>query len=156
MRNKIIFCLLIISSLNLLALDKHIDKPVIAITKPGIFSENEAEVYSMIINPNSIKLVSNNAKKPSIKNNTKYRLPTKRDRYILKALNKKGEVVSLIGLGDPFTIHADHIGYENSESFSTIVKDQTIEVILPSYVKVEAFSILYQDEYGLRTLSSTK
>lgn len=156
MIKSINFYFLIILSLNSLATDKHIDKPVLGIASSSLFFENEAEVFNMVINPNSIKLISRNIKKPLIKSNTRYRLPTKRDRYIIKALNKKGETVSLIGIGDPFTIHADHIGYEDSQFFSSIVGDQKIEVILPVSVKAETFSILYQDEFGLSTISTTK
>ena len=147
---------MIFLSLGLSAKNVKIEKPTLGLNSSGLIFEDEVKTYNIIANPSSINITSVEIKKPLLKSKTKYRLPTKRDRYVIKVLNKKGNVVSLVGIGDPFTIHADHIGYEDSEAFSTTLDNQEIELMLPASIEAETFVFLYQNEFGLRAISSSK
>lgn len=155
-KNNILILSLIFLSLGLFAKDIKLDKPTLSLNSSGLIFEDEAKTYSIIANPGSINVTLAGISKPTLNSKTRFKLPTKRDRYVIKVLNKKGNVVSLIGIGDPFTIHADHIGYEDSEAFSTTTDNQEIELMLPVSVEAETFVFLYQDEFGLNTISSTK
>lgn len=147
---------MIFLSLGLSAKNVKIEKPTLGLNSSGLIFEDEVKTYNIIANPSSINITSVEIKKPLLKSKTRYRLPTKRDRYVIKVLNKKGNVVSLVGIGDPFTIHADHIGYEDSEAFSTTLDNQEIELMLPASIEAETFVFLYQNEFGLRAISSSK
>lgn len=155
-KNNIVILCMIFLSLGLSAKNVKIEKPTLGLNSSGLIFEDEVKTYNIIANPSSINITSVEIKKPLLKSKTRYRLPTKRDRYVIKVLNKKGNVVSLVGIGDPFTIHADHIGYEDSEAFSTTLDNQEIELMLPASIEAETFVFLYQNEFGLRAISSSK
>ena len=155
-KNNIVILCMIFLSLGLSAKNVKIEKPTLGLNSSGLIFEDEVKTYNIIANPSSINITSVEIKKPLLKSKTRYRLPTKRDRYVIKVLNKKGNVVSLVGIGDPFTIHADHIGYEDSEAFSMTLDNQEIELMLPASIEAETFVFLYQNEFGLRAISSSK
>jgi hypothetical protein len=155
-KNNIIILCMIFLSLGLSAKEIKIDKPTIGLNSSGLIFEDEVKTYKIIANTSSINIISAEIKKPLMNSKTRYRLPTKRDKYVIEVLNKKGNTVSLIGIGDPFTIHTDHIGYEDSEAFSIKLDNQQIELMLPASIEAETFVFLYQGEFGLRAISSTK
>jgi hypothetical protein len=155
-KNNIKILCMVFLSLGLPAKDIKLDKPTLGLNSAGLIFEEKVKTYNIVANPSSINITSVEIKKPLLKSKTRYRLPTKRDRYVIKVLNKKGNVVSLVGIGDPFTIHADHIGYEDSEAFSTSLENQEIELILPAKIEAETLVFLYQNEFGLSTISSSK
>ena len=80
-----------------------------------------------------------------------YKTPSKKDKYILKILDKDSNVISLIGLGDPFYIHLQHIGYEDSRVFGGYIqRDFDIPVSLDS--KATHMSLMEQNKFGLKEI----
>ena len=60
-----------------------------------------------------------------------------------------------VGLGDPFTIHIDHIGYEDEMVFQGNVS-QDFEIALPVTSNAEYFVLLSQDEFGFKEIKKIK
>ena len=60
-----------------------------------------------------------------------------------------------VGLGDPFTIYVDHIGYEDKKIFQADIP-RDFEIALPFLAKAEYFVLLYQDEFGLKEVKRIK
>ena len=70
---------------------------------------------------------------------------------ILRILDKDSNVISLIGLGDPFYIHLQHIGYEDSNVFGGYIqRDFDIPVSLDS--KATQISLMEQNKFGLKEI----
>ena len=85
----------------------------------------------------------------------KYHTLSKIDKYALRALNKEGKEVLLVGLGDPFYIHVDHIGYEDSDVFGGYV-DQDFEIAVPLSIQISHLILHYQNEFGLKEIKKIK
>ena len=80
-----------------------------------------AKIYSITGNTNDMFLNDIRIDKPNPKTLQKYGLLSRRDRYALKVENDQGKQILLVGLGDPFTIHIDHIGYMDSDLFRSLL-----------------------------------
>jgi len=111
----------------------------------------EAMIYSISANFNGMSLKSVKVDKPNIFNLSKYHTVSKKDKYALKAINKNGKEVFFVGLGNPFYIHVDHIGYEDSDVFGGYI-EQEFEIAIPINKKVSHLILLKQDESGFKEI----
>ena len=98
-----------------------------------------------------MSLKSIKIEKPTKLNMSKYHTLSKKDKYALRALNEDGKEVLLVGLGDPFYFHVDHIGYEDSEIFGGYI-DQEFEIAIPLTIQISHLVLLLQDEFGLKEI----
>jgi len=114
-----------------------------------------AKIYSITGNTNNMFLNEIRIDKPNPKTLQKYGLLSRRDRYALKVENDQGKQILLVGLGDPFTIHIDHIGYEDKKIFQADIP-RDFEIALPVSAKAEYFVLLYQDKFGLNEVKRIK
>ena len=130
-------------------------KPQILTSPENISLDNEAMIYSVSASFNNMSLKSIKIKKPSKLNMSKYHTLSKKDKYALRALNKDGKEVLLVGLGDPFYFHVDHIGYEDSEIFGGYI-DQEFEIAIPLTIQISHLVLLSQDEFGLKEIKKIK
>jgi hypothetical protein len=78
-----------------------------------------------------------------------------RDQFALRVLDKNKKEVILLGLGNPFYIHAQHIDYENSRVFGGYVESE-FEIALPLGIDASYFVLLSQDSYGLKIINEIK
>ena len=148
---KKIFILLL--SLNLEAsLSKG---PQNYLSPENISLDNEAMIYSVSASFDSMTLKSIKIEKPSKLSMSKYHTLSKKDKYALRAVNKEGKEVLLVGLGDPFYFHVDHIGYEENEIFSGYI-DQEFEIAIPLTLQISHLVLLFQDEFGLKEIKKIK
>ncbi len=85
----------------------------------------------------------------------KYGLISRRDKYAIKVLNEQGNQIMLVGLGDPFTMHIDHIGYENETVFQADIP-QTFDIAMPITSNAAYFVLLSQDEFGFKEIKKIK
>ena len=46
-------------------------------------------------------------------------------------MDEDNNILMRLGIGDPFTAYAQHIGYEDSERFSFQVGEQEISTVIP-------------------------
>ena len=93
--------------------------------------------------------------KPSTQSLMQYGLISRKDKYAIKVLNDKGNQIMLVGLGDPFTMHIDHIGYEDETVFQADIP-QNFEIALPVTSNAAFFVLLSQDEFGFKEIKKVK
>lgn len=117
----------------------------------GLSVDKKAKIYNINANKTGIYLKGSKIDNPT-KNSIKiYKTPSKKDKYILRILDKDSNVISLIGLGDPFYIHLQHIGYEDSRVFGGYIqRDFDIPVSLDS--KATQISLMEQNKFGLKEI----
>ena len=115
----------------------------------------EAKIFSITGSVNNISLLGVKVAKPDAHSLKQYGLISRKDKYAIKVLNEKGNQIMFVGLGDPFTIHIDHIGYEDEIVFQGNVS-QDFEIALPVTSNAEYFVLLSQDEFGFKEIKKIK
>ena len=81
--------------------------------------------------------------KPGFNSFKNLRLLTPRDKYAIKILDKNKREIILLGIGDPFYIHAQHIDYEDSRFFGGYINAE-FEIALPLEMDVSHIVLLSQ------------
>ena len=92
--------------------------------------EDIAKIYTISGTKDGISLKKKTIAKPQFSSLKNLRLLTPRDKYALKVLDKTKKESILLGLGDPFYVHAQHIDYEGSRYFGGNV-DAQFEIAFP-------------------------
>ena len=117
--------------------------------------DKEARIFSITGSVNNISLLGVKVAKPSTQSLMQYRLISRKDKYAIKVLNDKGNQIMFVGLGDPFTMHIDHIGYEDETVFQADIP-QNFEIALPVTSNAAFFVLLSQDEFGFKEIKKIK
>jgi hypothetical protein len=117
--------------------------------------DKEARIFSITGSVNNISLLGVKVAKPSTQSLMRYGLISRKDKYAIKVLNDKGNQIMLVGLGDPFTMHIDHIGYEDETVFQADIP-QNFEIALPVTSNAAFFVLLSQDEFGFKEIKKIK
>ena len=139
---KVIFVLLISNiSISSDVLEKYL------IETPKV--DDMAFVLSFSGNRKGLTLKSFDIKKPNYNSITNYKIPNKRDDYVLRILDKNKKEVAQIGLGNPFFISAQHIDYEHTESFGDYIDNKDIKVVVPNNIDASFAVLASQDPFGL-------
>ena len=83
--------------------------------------------------PNPITAISVLFLSKTLKTNSSLLLKAfnKRDEFVLRVLDKNKTEIAVIGLGNPFYIHAQHIDHEESKDFGTYIDNQDINAVIP-------------------------
>jgi hypothetical protein len=139
----LIFCTNLSAEINQQSL-KHL-----SIEKLSINSE--AKIINISANPNNISLKNIQIAKPNKDILKRFITASRKDKYVLRVLNKNGKQVYLIGLGDPFYIHADHIGYEKSGVYGGYINID-FNIVLPINIDASTLVFLSQDEFGFKEI----
>jgi hypothetical protein len=84
-----------------------------------------------------------------------FKLITPRDKFGLKLLDKDGSDIFLMGIGNPFYAHAQHIGYEDSNVFGGYITTD-IDLAIPINVDISYIVLVSQDEFGLKEIKKIK
>ena len=141
-------------SLFFLNLNADLNKSSVSLISPENISDAiEANIYEVSASFNNLTLKSVKVGKPNKNFMTKFSTISKKDRYAIQVLNDKGNQVMLLGLGNPFYIHADHIGYEHSHDFGGYV-GQNLEIAIPININAAKLILLSQDEFGFKQVSN--
>ena len=117
--------------------------------------DKEARIFSITGSVNNISLLGVKVAKPSTQSLMRYGLISRKDKYAIKVLNDKGNQIMLVGLGDPFTMHIDHIGHEDETVFQADIP-QNFEIALPVTSNAAFFVLLSQDEFGFKEIKKIK
>lgn len=150
---KIKYLLLSIFFLNLNAdLESNTARLIAAENMP---LNKDARIYEVSASFNKMILKSTKIGKPSKKSLQKFSTISKKDRYAIQVLNEKGKQVLILGLGNPFYIHADHIGYEHSHDFGGNI-EQNLEIAVPLNINASNLLLLSQDEFGFKEVARIK
>ena len=147
---KIRFLILSIFFLNLSA-DIERSSPSF-ISADNMSFDKDARIYEVSASYNNMILKSSKIGKPSKKSLQKLSTISRKDRYAIQVLNEHGKQVLILGLGNPFYIHADHIGYEHSHDFGGYI-NQNLEIAIPININAAQLVLLSQDEFGFKQVS---
>ena len=139
-----------------LNLSADLEKTSINLISPENISLNkDAKIYEISASFNNMILKSSKIAKPSKKFLQKFSTISKKDRYAIQVLDNKGKQVLILGIGNPFYIHADHIGYEQSHDFGGYI-DQNFEIAIPLNINASNLLLLSQDEFGFKEVARIK
>jgi len=119
------------------------------------FSGVDAQVHGIRATKDGISLTKIKIAKPNSSSLAGFKLLTPRDQFALRVLDKNKKEVILLGLGNPFYIHAQHIDYENSRVFGGYVESE-FEIALPMGIDASYFVLLSQDSSGLKIINEIK
>ena len=117
--------------------------------------DKEAKIFSISGSVNNISLSGVKIAKPSAHSLKQYGLISRKDKYAIKVLNEQGNQIMFVGLGDPFTIHIDHIGYESETVFQADIP-QNFDIAIPVTSNAAYFVLLSQDEFGFKEIKKIK
>jgi hypothetical protein len=131
---KIFFSFLLILSFDVLSkntsLSKHIE-----FSGDEFSLDKEANIYTISAGINGITLKNVKIDKPSSNSLKMFKLITPRDKFGLKLLDKDGSDIFLMGIGNPFYAHAQHIGYEDSNVFGGYITTD-MDIAIPINVDI--------------------
>ena len=106
--------------------------------KPEIISKlhlnklsNNARIFELVGDGKSFSIKRTSINKPTKKILKYSNLVTKRDKYVLNFVDENNKSLIKIGIGDPFTAYAQHLGYEQSSVYSFQVGNQNIKTAIP-------------------------
>ena len=147
---KIFFTFLFILSFNVFSEDISISKNIQSSTIE-LSLNNEANIYTISAGKDDIAIKKVKIDKPSTSELKMFRLITPRDKFGLKLIDQEGRDVFLIGIGNPFYVHAQHIGYEDSDIFGGYITTD-IDIAIPMNLDISQIVLVSQDEFGLKEI----
>ena len=147
---KFSFLILIFLSVNANA---DFGKESISKISPVKISPNEnARIYEITASFNNLILKKTAISQPKDSSFQKFASLSKKDKYAIQVLNEKGNQVLIMGIGNPFVIHADHIGYEHNHDFIGYI-NRDIEIAIPLTINPAHIVLLSQDSFGFKEVS---
>ena len=117
--------------------------------------EKNAQLFSISGNRLGISIKDISIGKPSAIAIKNMKLLSPEDKYALKILDANKKEIFMIGLGDPFYIHAQHIDFEDRDFFGGYV-DANIDIALPFDADISYFVLLSQENRFLKKISEIK
>ena len=117
--------------------------------------EKNAQLYIISGNRFGISIKDTSIGRPSAIAIKNMRLLSPQDKYALKVLDTNKKEIFMIGLGDPFYIHAQHIDFEDRDFFGGYV-DADIDIALPFDADISYFVLLSQENRFLKKISEIK
>lgn len=115
----------------------------------------KATIYSINANEKGLSHKATRIEKPTRSNLRIYQAPSRRDKYILKVFDKDNKVISVMGLGDPFYIHVQHMGYEDSYVFGGKIS-RKFDIPIPSDINAAYISLNSQDDFGIKEVQKIR
>ena len=148
---KNIICILAIS-LPLFADLPPISKKDFEENSYSLDFEKNAQLFSISGNRFGISIKDASIGKPSAIAIKNMKLLSPEDKYALKVLDTNKKEIFMIGLGDPFYIHAQHIDFEDRDFFGGYV-DADIDIALPFDADISYFVLFSQENRFLKKIS---
>ena len=117
--------------------------------------EKNAQLFSISGNRLGISIKDTSIGRPSLIAIKNMRLLSPEDKYALKVLDTNKKEIFMIGLGDPFYIHAQHIGYENEDFFGGYI-DADLKIALPFDTDASYLILMSHDNKLLKKIDQIK
>lgn len=144
------FLFTILFALNTNYLFSEIETQQIQFHKPFITSlDQDALVFNINLTPQSLEVNKIYTGKPSANTLIKLRHPVVTDRFVIKILDKDKNEQIMLGLGNPFYVSAQHIGYEDSRVSGGMVSSANIEIAIPINITPKYFIISERNSIGV-------
>ena len=118
-------------------------------------SEKNAQIFKIKGSRNGVSLKDTKIGKPSTIAIKNMKMLSSKDKYALKVLDKNKKEIFMIGLGNPFYIHAQHIDFEDRDFFGGYV-DAELEIAFPFEADVVYFVLYSQEDKFLRKINEIK
>ena len=119
----------------------------------SLHDEINAQIYRIEGSRFGISIKDSRVGKPSTVAIKNMKMLSSSDKYALQVLDKSKKEIFMIGLGDPFYIHAQHIDFEDRDFFGGYV-DAELEIALPFEVDVAYFILFSQEDKFLKKIDS--
>ena len=148
---KKIFITISIFSCILISADEISNLKKIDVLHSDLSIEKDTYIYTLAGNFNNLKLKEKKVAKPSKESLKLLKAVTPRDKYAIRVLDENKREIMLIGIGDPFYVHADHIGYEDSNVFGGFIETE-IDLPISLNKKVSQIILLSQSEFGFKEI----
>jgi hypothetical protein len=117
------------------------------------FSVNEqAKIYNLNASKNGISINSSRIGIPKSRSLRMFDAPSRSDKYILKVFDEDSNVIRILGLGNPFYIHVQHIDFEDRPIFGGDI-DRDFDIPIPLDSDAASISFFEQSEFGLKEIS---
>ena len=117
--------------------------------------DEKATIYSINANEKGLSHRATRTEKPTRNNLRIYQAPSRRDKYILKVFDKDNKVISVMGLGNPFYIHVQHMGYEDSHVFGGKIS-RKFDIPIPFEINAGYISLNSQDDFGIKEVQKIR
>ena len=140
-----------IFSCILISADEITNLKTIDVFDTELSIEKDTYIYTLAGNLNNLKLKEKRVAKPSKESLKLLKAVTPRDNYAIRVLDENKREIMLIGIGDPFYVHADHIGYEDSNVFGGFIETE-IDLPISLNKKVSQIILLSQSEFGFKEI----
>ena len=148
---KKIFITISIFSCILISADEIPNLKTIDVLGSELSIEKDTYIYTLAGNFNNLKLKKKRVAKPSKESLKLLKAVTPRDKYAIRVLDENNREIMLIGIGDPFYVHADHIGYEDSNVFGGYIETE-LDIPISLNKKVSQIILLSQSEFGFKEI----
>ena len=79
---------------------------------------------------------------------------TKRDKYILEFFDAENKLIYTQGIGNPFYVHFQHIGYEDSPVMGMPIEVKNLEISVPDYVNPSSVKLLRRSLDGYKEIKN--
>lgn len=117
------------------------------------YSVNQpAKIYSINASKNKISINSSRIGIPKSHSLRMFDAPSRSDKYILKVLDKDSNVIRIVGLGNPFYIHVQHMDFEDRPIFGGDI-DRDFDIPIPLDSDAASISFFEQSEFGLKEIN---
>ena len=117
--------------------------------------EINAQIYRIEGSRFGVSIKDSKVGKPSTVAIKNMKMLSSSDKYALQVLDKSKKVIFMIGLGDPFYIHVQHIDFEDRDFFGGYV-DAELEIALPFEADVAYFILFSQEDKFLKKINEIK
>ncbi len=79
---------------------------------------------------------------------------TKRDKYVLEFFDSENKLIYTQGIGNPFYVHFQHIGYEDSPVMGMPIEVENLEISVPDYVNPSSIKLLKRSLDGYKEIKN--
>ena len=155
MVNKILTTITLIFSFDILSEDvsekNNITQKVIS-SAHGLSGNYENRIFNLHASKEGISINSSRITSQKLNTFMNFGAPSRSDKYIIEVLDKDKKVIRMIGLGNPFYIHVQHMDFEDRPIFGG---DIELDFDIPVPLNSDAAYITFneQTKFGLREIN---
>ncbi len=156
MVKKILITLSLIVSFNIISDEVpekiNFSQKIISATD-GLSGKEESRIYNLKASKNRISINSSRIGRPKLDSFKNFGAPSRSDKYIIEVLDEDMNVIRMIGLGNPFYIHVQHIDFEDRPIFGGDI-ERNFDISVPIDSNAAYITFNEQTEFGLKQINA--